>query len=272
MNQEFNTNANYKTPKDHLFGIATLFLLVATVFLATLFVKELGAKDSDSMPSISVTGSGEVYAVPDVAMITFSIKEEGKTSKESTDKMAVKEAKALEFLKSKGIAEKDIKTLWFNTYPKYEYVKSTNVCTPEWCPPNSGNQEIVGYEANETIQVKVRKTDIAGELISGIAGVGIGEVNGPEFSVDDPDALREEARKLAIEEAKEKAKVLGKDLDVRLVRIISYSEGGDYPVYYGMGGDSEMRMNVKAESAPAPNISEGEQKIISNVTIVYEIR
>lgn len=267
-----NFNQNQKSSKDNLFGAASLFLLVATAFLVVLFVKELKVNESDAMPSVAVSGSGEVFAVPDVAMITFSIREEAKTSKEATDKMASKETKVLEFLKEKGIEEKDIKTLWLNTSPKYEYTKVMTVCTSEWCPPSSQNQQIVGYETSQTIQVKIRETDKAGEIISGITAVGVGEVSGPEFSVDDPDALQEQARKLAIEDAKEKAEVLRKDLGVKLVRIISYSEGGNYPMYYGMGGDMAVRNESKAESAQAPSLSTGEQKVTSNVTIVYEIK
>ncbi|HRH30883.1 MAG TPA: SIMPL domain-containing protein [Candidatus Paceibacterota bacterium] len=267
-----NFNQNQKSSKDNLFGSVSLFLLVATAFLVVLLIKELKPNKSEAMPSIAVSGSGEVFAVPDVAMITFTIKEEAKTSKEATDKMTAKETKALEFLKEKGIEEKDIKTLWLNTSPKYEYAKPMTVCTPEWCPPSTQNQQIVGYETNQTIQVKVRDTEKAGEIISGITAIGIGEVSGPEFSVDDVDALRVEARKLAIEDAKEKAKVLGKDLDVKLVRIISYSEGGDYPMYYAMGGDMSVRNEAKADTPQAPALSTGEQKITSSVTIVYEIK
>ncbi len=273
MNFDTNTNANYKSPKDHFFGMASIFLIVATVFLGALLVKGFGGDKIDATPSISVSGKGEVYAVPDVALVTFSIREEAKTSKEATDKLTTKEDAALAFLKSKGIEEKDIKTLWFNTYPKYEYTRSTSICTPEWCPPSDGKQVVVGYEATENIQVKVRDVDTAGDIISGLTEVGINEVNGPEFSVDDPESLKEEARRLAIEDAKARAEILKKDLGVRIVRIISFSEGGDYPIYYGaaMGGDM-VRMDTKEESAPELNLSTGEQKITSNVTIVYEIK
>ncbi len=263
---------NQKSSKDNFFSSASLFLLVATAFLVILFVKELKPSTSEAMPSISVSGSGEVFAVPDIAMITFTIKEEAKTSKEATDKMTEKESGALSFLKEKGVEEKDIKTLWINTSPKYDYTKSMTICSPEWCPPVNQNQQIVGYETSQTIQVKVRETDKAGEIISGITAVGIGEVSGPEFSVDDVDALREEARRLAIEDAKEKAEVLRKDLGVKLVRIISYSEGGNYPMYYAMGGDMAVRNEAKADAPQAPSLSTGEQKITSDITIVYEIK
>jgi len=89
--------------------------------------------------------------------------------------------------------------------------------------------------------------------------------------VEDESAIQTEARDEAIADAKEKAKALAKELGVSLVRIVSFTEsngGYPYPLYdkaYGMGG-------AVAQSAPAPEISTGENKYTSNVTIVYEIR
>lgn len=263
---------NYNNPKDHFLGVATLFLLVGTVFLGIWTIREIKGKNTIGGPSISVNGKGEVFAIPDIALITFSIREEAKTSKEATSKLASKEVKALDFLSSNDIAQKDIKTISINTYPKYEYKKTNLVCTSVWCPPDYGRQEIVGFEATETIQVKIRNTEIVGNIIDGLANVEVGEINGPEFSVDDLDSLKSQARKLAIEDAKKKASVLKKDLGVRLVRIISYNEGGDYPIYYGYGMGGDVAKMESSIPASVPSVSTGEQKIVSNITIVYEIR
>jgi uncharacterized protein YggE len=96
-------------------------------------------------------------------------------------------------------------------------------------------------------------------------------MSGPNFTIDKEDVLKEQARKMAIDEAKEKAEKLSKDLGVKLVRIVSFSENnGGYgmPMYY----DKEMSAVSSAGRAPAPELPTGENKIISNVTITYEIR
>ena len=65
-------------------------------------------------------------------------------------------------------------------------------------------------------------------------------------------------------------KKLSKDLGVHLIRIVSFSENGNYPMPLfakGMMADS-----VTVSSAPAPELPTGENKITSNVTITYEIR
>ena len=82
--------------------------------------------------------------------------------------------------------------------------------------------------------------------------------------------FKAEARKEAIVNAQSKAETLAKDLGVTLVRITSFSESGNYPgpIYYaksteafGMGGDNS-----------APEVPSGENRIVSNVTLTYEIR
>ena len=136
--------------------------------------------------------------------------------------------------------------------------------------PGNSNQVLVGYEVHHSVSVKVRDTDIAGEIVTGVGALGVTNMYGPNFTVDDEDALMREARKDAIKDAQEKAEELADDLDVKLVRIISFSEnGGYYPMY------ARMEAGVAYDSAEvkvAPEILEGENKINASVSITYEIR
>jgi hypothetical protein len=94
-------------------------------------------------------------------------------------------------------------------------------------------------------------------------------LNGPNFTIDNPDALQVQARQKAIEDAKAKAKVLAKELGVGLGKIESFSDSsGGYPLPYAM--DAKV-MSVGA-SAPTAAIPKGENTISSDVTITYEIK
>lgn len=75
---------------------------------------------------------------------------------------------------------------------------------------------------------------------------------------------------MAIADAQSKAQALAKQLGVRLVRIVSFSENnGSYPspVMYAMNAST----GATAPKAAAPDISTGEQKVTDNVTVTYEI-
>jgi uncharacterized protein YggE len=177
---------------------------------------------------------------------------------------------ALSYLKEKGVEEKDIKTIGYSANPKYEYVQG--VCDTLRCPP--GKQVLSGYEVNQTVSVKTKDTDLAGELLTGIGSIGVSQVSGIEFTVDDEETLKRDARKLAIEDAREKAGLLADDLDVKIVRIVSFNEDtAGYPMY---NANKEMSFDMRSSSVamapePAP-LPVGENQVILNVTIVYEIR
>ncbi len=251
--------------------VPVLVLLVCAFLVVTIIsgLKEYRYIGSNGIPEnvITVTGEGEVFAAPDVAEFSFSIVEEGKDVKTAQDMATVKMEKALKALKDLQIEEKDIKTTGFNAYPKYEFQEIYCIRAP--CSP--GKQEIVGYEVNQNITVKVRNISDAGKAIDAVTTAGASNVSGISFTIDDEDALVREARQKAIEEAREKAKDLAQDLDVRIVRIVNFSENGGgspYPMFYK--GDA---MSARAESAPsAPVLPTGENTIRSTVTITYEIR
>lgn len=220
--------------------------------------------------TISFSGHGEISAVPDIASVSFTIRKEAKTVKEAQDKVAEVEKKVLDFLKENKIEEKDIKTNSASFNPKYEYKYYEAVaCNQYGCPPTPGKSVISGYEAYENITVKIRNTDDAGKIIQGIGSLGVSELNGPNFTVEKEDSLKAQARKEAIDEAKAKAKVLAKDLGVRLGKITSFNESGNYPV------PMYDRMMVSAAGGVQEKTAElpkGENLITSNVTITYEIK
>ncbi len=137
------------------------------------------------------------------------------------------------------------------------------------CVPTES--KIIGYEVSEYISVKVRDLAKSGDIVKGLGDIGISEINGPNFSIENEDKLKEEARKMAIDEAKEKAKALARDLGVRLVRIVNFSENGNYPMpMYAEG--MMAKDSVVSSSLRSPELPTGENKIISNVIITYEIR
>lgn len=245
-----------------------LFLLVATVFVAFLAVDALQGLFRAGPPptnTISVDGTGKVTAIPDIATISFSVMGEGKNASQAQDEATKKNNVALALLKEKGVDEKDFKTTSYSVSPKYSY--------PQPCyngPCVYDEQRVIGYTVNQSTEVKIRDTAKVGDILSALGDAGISQLYGPNFTVEDEDMVRAEARKEAIDEARAKAKVLARDLGVRLVRVVSFSENnGPYPVPYfgrdfGMGGAMEAKAT--------PDIALGENEIVSQVYITYEIR
>ena len=215
---------------------------------------------------ITVTGIGEVQGKPDIANISFTISKEGKTVAEAQTAVADIEGKALVVLRANGVEDKDIKTESSSFNPKYD---STPVyCVTYPCPQKS--PKIFGYEAYETISVKVRKLDTTGKIIEELGKTGVNNLYGPNFAIDDEEGLKAEARKKAIEDARAKAKVLAKDLGVHLGKITSFTENtGVYSPYFAK--ESLSLTSDRADNS-APELPPGENTINSSVSIIYSIR
>ena len=120
------------------------------------------------------------------------------------------------------------------------------------------------------MSVKVRTLADAGKLLSGIGELGASNLSGLSFDFDKRDELVREARGKAIAEARMEAVQLAKALGVRLVRLVSYSEGGGYPMYYGKAEIAAYGRG--GNSTAVPEIPVGEDKIISQVSLTYEIK
>ncbi len=254
--------------KKILIGVGILLLVIAICLIGKH--KSAGYyNEKNPRPEITVTGKGEAVAVPNIATFSFSVTETAKTVKEAQDKATEKINKVIAYLKTANIADKDVQTQNYYINPQYDYVTASCIrpCTP-------GKQVLTGYQVTQTIVVKIRKTEEAGNILTGIGNLGVQNVSGLDLTVDNEEGEIAKARAKAIEDAKLKAQELAKQLGVHLVRITSFSEQGQgYPIYYSKVGLQVREGGADVAVAnPAPEIPTGENKITSVVTITYEIR
>lgn len=246
-----------------------LFLLAAFLFTATITTfKEYRFVGSDVTPSnvLSVEGEGEVFAVPDTAEFTFSLTEEGATAGAVQEAVSVKAKDVISALTGRNVEEKDIKTVAYELQPKYEWEQER--CVTGY--PCGGKQVHKGFTLTQSVRVKVRALDTAGELIGLVSEKGVSNVSGLTFTVADEDELQADARKAAIDDARAKAEKLALDLGVTLVRMVNFSEGSGYVPMPYYAKDALMATAVMDESQAV--VPAGENRITSNVSITYEIR
>ncbi len=267
--REFTSATNIRAAGFAVLAMLALFLLVSTLseFKSLRFI----GSGVTATNTISVSGEGTAFAVPDIATFSVSVRETAKDVATAQKAATEKNNNIIEYLSEAGIAEKDIQTTDYSVNPQYDY--SSTSCAGGYCPPS--NPKLVGYEVAQTLTIKVRETDKAGDVLSGVGSLGASNVSGLSFTIDDEDAVNAEAREKAIADARTKAEKLAKELNVHLVRIVGFSENGNYPYYaktmlessasYGRGGAMDA-------VAPAPQLPVGENKIVSTVSVTYEIR
>lgn len=204
---------------------------------------------------VSVSGQGIVSGEPDVAILTLGVEAEADTVGEARSAAADSMTAMLESLADGGVDETDIQTTNFSVQPQFNFIQ--------------GRQELRGFFVSNIATVKIRNIDDTGVLIDSAvqAGGDLARVDGLRFTIDDPSALQDQARKLAMAEAKQKAETLATAAGVSLGSPLSISEsGGSFPIAFAEGG----ALAIADEAARTP-ITVGELEIQVRVQVVYEL-
>lgn len=209
---------------------------------------------------LTITAEGKSVRTPDLAVFTAGVVSEGKTAGEALTANAAAMIRVIATLKKAGIADKDIQTSQINLNPVYGQ--------PVIGPSGQMVQEprIVGYQASNTVTIRSRDIKGFGKVLDALVASGSNQINGPAFQMSDPRAAMDEARGDAMKQARVRAELYAKASGLRVVRIVSISEGGGYsppqPVY---------AMAKSADASSATPIAAGEVEAQVSVTIQFEL-
>lgn len=244
--------------KIYVFLSTLVILAVAAIVIIAL----VGANRLDNQDRFSVTGSGVVYAKADIANLEVGLRTGAKkTAAEATTDSTNKMNEIIGELAKLGIEDKDVKTSNYNLSPVYNYT-------------NDRGQELVGYEVTQNVNLKIRDLSKIGEVISKTTEKGANQIGNINFTIDDEYDLKNQARELAIEKAKEKADLIASQSGMKLGDIKGvYENSNEYPPIMSYS-------NIKMQSAgmgdkellAAPTIQSGQNEVRVEVTLTYEIK
>jgi len=210
---------------------------------------------SSQQTGIWVSGTGEVTATPDVAILTLGVQAQETTVKAAQSEAASAMAAVVNALKANGVADKDIQTQWYSISPVTKWDDKTN------------EQITTGYSVSNMVIVKIRDISKAGTIIDAVteAGGDLTRINGINFTVDNPTAYYNQAREKAMQDAAAKAQQMASLAGVNLGKAIYISESGGY-----IPGPYPLKDYAAGASASTP-ISPGELNITISVSVGYSI-
>lgn len=258
-------------PKWLVSGLGGLLI----IFVAFLIVQQAYnfsnvVKNQKPANTISVSADGKVTAVPDLATVDLGVMTQAATATDAKNQNDTKVNQIIAFVKQQGIAAADIKTQQLNLYPQQSY---GGVMVPGGAP---SVPKITGYQANQTVEIKVHGVDkdqtVLEKVLDGAVNNGANEVDGVNFSFNNPDALQQQAQEAAIANAKVKAQALAQAAGLSLGKVVSVSEtsnGFPGPVPYAL--NSSMGMGGTAKSV-APDIQPGSQDVSESMTVTFEVK
>ena len=236
---------------------AVLVLAVLAGIVGVLYARPATAQTSVGVPGmrqVTVVGHGEAKGRPDTATVQIGVETEAPTAQEALAQNTQQAQAIIAKLKELGVADQDLQTSNFNIYPVYS--------GPE-------NRQLSGYHVSNSVVVTIRNLDQAGTLLDQVVQAGANSIYGVSFSVEDPKALREQARAAAIEDAKAHAAQLAQVAGASLgeVLVITENIGSQPPVPLAMAA----RDAVAEAGAPVP-VQPGEQTFSADVQVTFELR
>lgn len=205
----------------------------------------------EQLPSITVTGSGEVLERPDMARVNIGVVTHAQTAADALKTNTGAVEKLLAVLGKRGIEETDIQTSSFSISPQYDYDRSGQ-------PPR-----LTGYSVSNQVRVAVRRIAELGALLDEVVTAGANQINAVTFDIDEAEPLKDNARRLAIRDARRKAELYAQAAGVRLGGVLEVTETGGVPV-------PQFRMAAGYEATAVP-IAPGELTIRQDVIVRFAI-
>ena len=205
--------------------------------------------------TLTLNVEGRALRAPDIAEVSGGVVTAAPTAAAAMADNAARMSAVVAAVRKAGVADRDIQTAGLSLQPQYKYENNQ--------PP-----VLTGYQATNTVNLRIRKIGDTGKLLDTLVNVGANQINGPNFRVDDSEAALDEARLAAVQTAKGRADMYAKAAGLRIKRIITLSESGGY-----QPGPQPMMVKMARDSmaeASTPVVP-GEVALTINLTVVYEL-
>ena len=249
-------------PNKYVQGVIGLLAIALIVFIGfkvrnTSEEYNYIGKVAHDRDTIVIQGEGKVTAKPDLARLDLGVQVDGVTVKAAQEQNTQKMNAITAAMTALGVKKEDLQTSQYSIQPKIDW--------------SNGKQTVLGYTVTQTLSVKVRDLDKAGDVLAKAGELGVNQIGGISFTIDDPTSLKDDARLKAIADARKKAEALATQLGLDIVKVVTFSENsqGGYPV--PMMAKSYGMMD-SAVAAPSPEIQSGTLDVVSDVSVTFEVR
>ena len=235
---------------------SALAALVAFALAAPAMAQAPDPADPADRRTLSVTGHGDASAEPDMATIRIGVENQAETPTAALEQNSAEIERVIGEIEAAGIAPKDIQTANFAVRPIYAHVE----------PEQTEEPRVVAFRVSNEVIARVREIDRLGEVLASVVEAGANQINHLAFGIEDESSLRADARRAAMEDARQVAELYAEAAGVGLGPILSIDERqqGPVPVEHPM-------MALEAADRGSVPIRRGETTLSATVDVVWEI-
>lgn len=217
----------------------------------------VAAQTSAPIPTptlLTLTAEGRVARTPDIAEVSGGVVTSAATAAAAMTENAGRMTAVVAAVRRAGIADRDIQTSGLTLAPQYRY-------------DNNQPPVLTGYQATNTVNLRIRRIADTGKLLDALVAVGANQINGPNFRIEAADAALDEARTAAVATARARALLYARATGLAIKRIVTITESAGYEP----GPRPMMMMKAMAAEAATP-IAAGEVALTVNVTMTFELQ
>jgi uncharacterized protein len=209
-------------------------------------------------PRLTVQGTGQASAAPDVLTAVFGFSTTASSSTAALSQNNGEVNQALQALSANGVATTDVQTTGLSLAAQYVY-------------PQGGVPRLTGYAVTNTVTATLREVSTAGAAIDAVVGAlgNAVQINGLTFSFANPAQVEDEARADAVHQAVAHAGAMAAAAGRRLGPVCSLTDDTQ-PDLVGPNPELNYAQAGAAKSAAVP-VEPGMQSETDQVTLVYAL-
>ncbi|MDF1709544.1 MAG: SIMPL domain-containing protein [Paracoccaceae bacterium] len=211
------------------------------------------AQSAEAPRQISVSGTGRVDLAPDMATVRIGVTHQDEDAAAALQQTSDAVAAMLARLTELGIAPRDVQTAGLSLNPVWRDR-----------PEQQGQPMPWGFEASNVVSLRLRDIAALGEVLDALVADGANRLDGVSFGLQDPEASMDEARRLAVADARRKATLFAEAAGVALGQVIDLTETGTATPRPQMMEMAAMR----ADSVP---VAAGEVGITASVQMTFAL-
>jgi uncharacterized protein YggE len=208
--------------------------------------------------TVSVSGSGEVSAEPDLARVTLGIEARRPTLAEARAEVTATVDRVLKLTRDLRIDPKLVNATRVQVQPEYNW------------NPKDRKRTLLGYIVSRQVQVELRDLEQLGLLLERAIDAGANQVGDPMLDSSRRKELEREAMTKAVEDARLNAETLARAAGAKLGSIRTLNGGASgppIPMY-------RVHAAMADSAAPAPpeaTYVAGEMKFNANASVEYDL-
>ncbi len=170
------------------------------------------AQSGTRPPFVRAVGQGNVSVQPDQARIDFGVVTTSGTAQDAAARNATQVNTLIAALQALLGSTGNIQTIGYSLNPNYNY-------------PPGGNPVLTGYTASNTIEVSAGDLSMVGAIIDTGVQAGATNVQSLQFTLKNPEPVRQQALKLATAQAKAHADAMASGAGLHTGAVHSIEEG-----------------------------------------------